>query len=219
MGFDFHFVFSKFPQILTGLPVTLLITFVAMAVGTVLGFFIALARIHKTPVLSQFCRLYVSFTRGTPLVVQLYLVFYTIPVLLHHDVSPLTAALFCYSLNTAAYLSDLIRAALGSVELAQLEAAYSIGESYPQALGRIILPQAFLIAYPSLTNSLLNLLKGTSLAFTVMVIDLMARAKIVAAEGYRYLEAFLVAAVIYWLVCFAIEKLCKLYYNRTFQQP
>jgi L-cystine transport system permease protein len=218
--FDFSFALESIPRIITGLPMTLIITVVSMAAGLLIGFFVALCRIHKIPFLRQLSALYVSFIRGTPLIVQLYLTFYTLPALMALYsrysgggdtliiIPPLTVALICYTLNTAAYLSNAIGAALSSVEISQMEAAYSVGESYWQGLRRIILPQALIIAFPTLTNSLLNLLKGTSFAYTVMVVDLMARAKIVAAEGYRYLESFVVCAVIYWLLCFTIEKIC-----------
>jgi L-cystine transport system permease protein len=217
MYFDFPFVIKSFPRILTGLPITLLITVVSMVIGLILGFFVALCRLHKIPVLSQICAVYVSFIRGTPLLVQLYLVFYTLPRLMSLwsgdgkpvVLSPLVVALICFSLSTAAYLSRAIGGALSSVSFSQLEAALSVGETYWQGLFRIILPQALVTAFPTLTNSLLNLLKGTSLAFTVMVIDLMARAKIVAAEGYRYIESYLVCAIIYWGLCFCIARVCR----------
>jgi L-cystine transport system permease protein len=214
--FGYMFALRSIPAILSGVPMTILITVVAMALGLVLGFFVALCRIHKIPVLSQLAAVYVSYIRGTPLIVQLYLVFYVLPVVITHgnpdavNIPPLVVALVCYTLSTAAYLSRAVSAALSSVELSQLEAAYSVGESYWQGMRRIIIPQAFVTALPTLTNSLLELLKGTSLVFTVMVIDLMARTKIVAAAGYRYIEAYVFCTVIYWILCFSIEKLCKL---------
>jgi His/Glu/Gln/Arg/opine family amino acid ABC transporter permease subunit len=217
MYFDLPFMIRSFPKILSGLPNTLLITAVSMLVGLILGFFVALCRLHKIPVLSRICAVYVSFIRGTPLIVQLYLVFYTLPRLIslwNGDgkpvvLSPLVVALICFSLNTAAYLSRAIGGALASVSFSQLEAALSVGETYWQGLFRIVMPQALVIAFPTLTNSLLNLLKGTSLAFTVMVVDLMARAQIVGAEGFRYIESYLACVVIYWFLCFSISRLCR----------
>ena len=217
MNFDFPFMVRSFPRILTGLPTTLLITVISMLIGLILGFFVALCRLHKIPALSQICAVYVSFIRGTPLIVQLYLVFYTLPRLISlwsKDgnlvvLSPLVVALICFSFNTAAYLSRAIGGALASVSFSQVEAALSVGETYWQGLFRIVLPQALVTAFPTLTNCLLNLLKGTSLAFTVMVVDLMARAKIVAAEGYRYIESYLVCAIIFWILCFCVNRLCR----------
>jgi L-cystine transport system permease protein len=220
VSFDIAFAFKNILKILSGLPITLLITVVAMSVGLIFGFFLALCRINKVPVLSQLARLYVSYVRGTPLLVQLYLVFYTLPVLsktvLNYvgiateniTLSPLAVALLCYSLNTAAYLSNVIMASMASVSFEQMEAAYSVGETYWQGMRRIVLPQAFKTAFPTLVNSLLNLIKGTSLAYTIMVVDLMARAKLVAAEGFRYLESYVVCIIIYWLICLTIEKAC-----------
>lgn len=219
MNFSLGFTIEQFPALLKAVPMTLLIAVVAMALGMVIGLAIALARIYRVPVLKDVGALYVSFIRGTPLLVQIYVIFYGTPRLLtylngHFDwqlpidaISPLTFALLAFTVNAAAYESEIIRASLNAVHYGQMEAAKSIGMTTGQGLGRIIIPQAFVTALPNLGNIFIGLIKGTSLAFAMKVIEIMAVAKIEAGDGYRYLEMYLGASIIYWIVCFLFEQL------------
>ncbi|GAA3402444.1 amino acid ABC transporter permease [Paenibacillus hodogayensis] len=216
--FSLAFALKQFPQLLKALPVTLLITVVSMAVGLALGTAIALCRMYRVPVLGQLAHVYVSFIRGTPLLVQIYVLFYGTPVLLDwlesqwgwplpaDGVPPLLYACFALSINTAAYQSEIIRSALGAVDSGQMEAAYSVGMSTRQALLRIVIPQALVSALPNFGNTFIGLVKGTSLAFSVKVVEIMAVAKIEAGDGYRYLEMYLNASILYWIICFGFER-------------
>ena len=216
--FDVGFMVSSIPEIIAHLPVTLVMAGVSCVIGLALGLAIALARFFRVRGIDAATRVYVSFIRGTPMLVQLYLVYYGIPLLLEQvnrslglglsvNGIPKIAFAFCaFSFNAAAYMSETIRSSMAAVDSGQLEACYSVHMSTPTALRRVILPQAFVIAIPSLGNLFLSLIKETSLAFSISVIDLMAGAKIVGSRSFRFFEIYIVVSLIYWVVCIAIEQ-------------
>ncbi|XID90913.1 amino acid ABC transporter permease [Paenibacillaceae bacterium WGS1546] len=217
--FSWEFAISHFSQVLKGVPVMLFLAVISMVLGTLFGTAIALCRLHKLPVLHQLCALYVSFVRGTPLLLQIYIVFYGLPQLLDHlgqewgwhlpgqELPPLGFALLAFTVNSSAYLSEVIRGALNATDVGQMEAALAVGMTPSQALKRIIMPQAFVVALPNMGNIFINLIKGTSLAFAIRVVEVMAQAKIIAGDGYRYLEMYVVASLIYWAICWICERL------------
>ncbi|MFS0687703.1 amino acid ABC transporter permease [Sporosarcina sp. 179-K 8C2 HS] len=214
---DFKFALEQVPTVLKGVPWTITIAIVAMLFGLVLGLLIALCRIYKIPVLNQLSILYISFIRGTPLIVQLYVFFYGVPVLVDYlnprlglqidadEIPPLLYALVAYTINTAAYQAEIFRSSINATNEGQMEAAYSVGMTTRQGLMRIILPQAFLIALPNLGNVFIGLIKATSLAFAVKVVEVVAISKIIANDGYRFIEMYLVASIIYWVLCLVFE--------------
>ncbi|MDR2196741.1 MAG: amino acid ABC transporter permease [Coriobacteriales bacterium] len=206
------------------LPVTLVISLVPMFLGTLLAIGIALIRIYRVPVINQICIVYVSFIRGTPTVVQLLLVFYGLPWLIQqigtlinpgwsYDFNllpPEAFAIVALSIATSAYSSELIRSAIESVDRGQLEAAESIGLGPLKVMLKVVFPQAALNALPNLGNSLLGLIKDSSLAFTVTVVDVMGMARIVGARSLRYLEAYFAVSIIYWVVCIIVELIFRI---------
>lgn len=216
---NYQFMIKSFGKILSALPVTLNIAIVTMIFSLILSFFVALARINKIKVVSKLATVYVSFIRGTPLLVQIYLSYYGIPKVLNHmnarfgwslNVNNVPIIVFVYVafiLNMSAYMSETFRAAILSVEKGQMEAAISVGMSKWQAMKRIVLPQAFVIALPNFGNSFIGLIKDTSLAFVVSIVELMGKAKIVGAQGLNFFEVYIVVALIYWAVCIIVEKL------------
>lgn len=218
---DFPLIFSQIPTLLVYLPMTLVITFFSMLFGVFIGLVIALIKINRIPLLTQIATVFVSFVRGTPLLVQLYISYYGIPIFLRYinyfygtdfqvnNIPSLLFVLIAFSLNEAAYNSETIRAALQSVNKGQIEAAQSLGMTYRQVLQRIIIPEAFIVALPNLGNSLIGLLKGTSLAFVCSVVEMTARGKILAGFNYRYFEVYLSLALIYWFLTIMIEQLIK----------
>lgn len=224
--FDFDLVISEIPSLLEYLPVTLELTLVAAIVGLLLGLVIALVRMRKIPVLSQIAAAFVSVIRGTPILVQLYLIYFGIPIALkyynysHGTVYNINAipgiifAMIALGLNQSAFDSETIRSALQSVDRGQIEAAQSIGMTNMQVLRRIIIPEAFAVALLPLGNSLINLIKGTSLAFTCSVVEMTAQGKIIAGRNYRYFEVYCSLAIIYWVITFLLEKLVKWLENR-----
>lgn len=216
---NYQFMIKSFGKILSALPVTLNIAIVTMIFSLILSFFVALARINKIKVVSKLATIYVSFIRGTPLLVQIYLSYYGIPKVLNHmnarfgwalNVNNVPIIVFVYVafiLNMSAYMSETFRAAILSVEKGQMEAAISVGMTKWQAMKRIVLPQAFVIALPNFGNSFIGLIKDTSLAFVVSIVELMGKAKIVGAQGLNFFEVYIVVALIYWGVCIIVEKL------------
>lgn len=218
---DIGLIFTQIPTLLAYLPVTLFITFFSMLLGVMLGLIIAIIKMNKIPVLSQIAAVFVSFIRGTPLLVQLYLSFYGIPIILRYinyfydtnyninSIPPMLFVLIAFSLNEAAYNSETIRAALQSVNKGQIEAAQSLGMTYYQLLRRIVIPEAFIVALPNLGNTLIGLLKGTSLAFVCSVTEMTGRGKTLAGNSYRYFEVYISLALIYWVLTILIELLVK----------
>ncbi len=216
--FDVNYMLSTVPQILPYLPVTLGLAFLSAAFGLVIGFLVALVRYFRIRVLSGICKVYVSFIRGTPMLVQLFLVYYGIPILLasinqsfgtNLNVNRIPAVIFAavaFSLNCGAYMSETIRSAMLSVDAGQLEACYSVNMSTRQAMLRVILPQAFTVALPPLGNSLISMVKETSLAFSISLVDMMAQAKLVGSRSFRFFEVYVVASILYWCVCIFIEQ-------------
>jgi len=225
--FDFHFFLSTFGDLARVVPVTLKIAAVAMLASLAAGLAVALARIYKVPVLSQLAAAYVSFARGTPMLVQIYLSYYGIPLAMQLlqekygwtvDVSGIPAIAFIYfafTFNVAAYLSETIRAAILAVDKGQMEAALSVGMSSLKGLRRIVLPQALAVALPSFGNTAIALVKDTSLAFMISVVELMGEAKILGARGLRFFEVYVAVALVYWGICIIIERLVAMAERRV----
>jgi polar amino acid transport system permease protein len=219
--FDVNEVLSSIPKLLRYLPQSLLITAVSMVVGLILGLLFALVRTKKVPVLDKAVVFFVSFIRGTPLIVQLYMTYYVIPMILRYinlrwetsysikNVPDLLFVFITFGLNEAAYNSEIIRSALQSVQKGQIEAAESLGMNYFQVLRRVILPQAVLVAIPPLGNALIGLLKGTSLAFVAGVIEMTAAGKIISGRNFRFFEVYLALAIIYWSLTIVIEQVIR----------
>ncbi len=226
---DFQFMASIIPEIFKVIPVTLNITVVAMFFALIIGTITALVRIYKIPVVHQIAGFYLSFTRGTPLLVQIYLSYYGIPKLLDYahaaygwniDVNGIPAIVFIYfafSLNVGAYLSETIRAAIQAIEKGQMEAALSLGMTTWQGLYRIIFPQALAVALPSFGNTVISLIKDTSLAFMISVVEMMGEAKILGARGLQFFEVYIVVALFYWLICIFVERVVILLEKRVKQ--
>ena len=216
---DFQFLLRAFPRAAAGIPVSIAIAAVAFVVGCALGLGVALIKMKRLPGLFQAAALYTSFMRGTPLLVQIFLCYYGIPLVLRHlnglyqwnlDVSKIPAIVFMYfsfSLNVGAYLSETIRAALLSVPAGQIEAAASLGMTSLQSFTRVTLPQAAATALPNMGNTFISLLKDTSLAFAASVPEIMGQAKIAAARSSNFLEAYIAAALLYWGICLLLERL------------
>jgi L-cystine transport system permease protein len=210
--FDPASVVMYLPRLLAKLPVTLLIVTVATLFGLLAGMALALIRLFRVPVLNQAAIVYISFMRGTPIIVQLFLVFYGVPMLLDLigiDINrwdKLFFVVLTYGLNTAAFKAEVFRAALKSVPAGQVEAGYAVGLSRLQCYRRVIIPQALLIALPSLGTGLSSLLQDTSLAYTLGIIDVMGQVHAIASGTNRMLEGYVGAAIIFLTLAVVIEK-------------
>lgn len=188
---------SSFVKILIpGIKVTIPLTILSFLVSLILGLLLAIVQVANIKVLKQIAFIYTWIFRGTPLIVQLFIIFFGFPSIgIMIDAFP--AAVLAFGLNLAAYNAEVFRSAIQAIPKGQLEASYMIGLSYPQAMARVILPQSFPIAFPSLFNNLISLLKDTSLASSITVIELFTSAQQIAARTYEPFALYLEAAFIY----------------------
>ncbi|MEK1938890.1 MAG: cystine ABC transporter permease [Pseudomonas sp.] len=194
------------PFLLKGAIYTIVLSLGGMFFGMLLGFALALMRLSHLKILSWTSRVYVSFFRGTPLLVQLFMIYYGLPQL-GIQLDPLPAALVGFSLNMAAYVCEILRAAIGSIDRGQWEAAASIGMTRAQTLRRAILPQAARTALPPLGNSFISLVKDTALAATIQVPELFRQAQLITARTFEIFTMYLAAALIYWVLASALALL------------
>lgn len=185
---------------------TIPLTLLSFVFGLILAVLTALARISNMKLLQGIARVYVSVIRGTPLLVQLFIIFYGLPNV-GITLDPFISAVIGFSLSVGAYASEIIRAAILSIPKGQWEAGYSIGMTYTQALKRIILPQAARVSIPPLSNSFISLVKDTSLASLVLVTEMFRRAQEIASRNYEFLLVYTEAALIYWVICFFLSIL------------
>jgi cystine transport system permease protein len=195
---------NLWPMLAATVTRTLPLTAVSFAIGLVIALFVALARLSRVTPVSWLARAYVSVIRGTPLLVQLFIVFYALP---QFDIviDPFPAAVIAFSLNVGGYAAEVIRAAILSIPKGQWEAAQTIGMRYPTTLRRIILPQAARTAVPPLSNTLISLVKDTSLASTILVTELLRVAQLAAAPTFDFFALYGVAAVYYWVICLILS--------------
>ncbi len=209
------------PFLLKGAMYTIVLSLGGMFFGLLLGFALALMRLSALRLLSWTSRIYVSFFRGTPLLVQLFMIYYGLPQL-GIQLDPLPAALVGFSLNMAAYVCEILRAAISSIDKGQWEAAASIGMTRAQTLRRAILPQAARTALPPLGNSFISLVKDTALAATIQVPELFRQAQLITARTFEIFTMYLAAALIYWLLASALALLqnhLEARVNRHNQEP
>lgn len=216
--FDFSYAFSALPILFKGVPISLAIAIVGFCVGALLGLALSLVRIYKIPIVFQLATIYISFFRGIPVLVQIFLAYYGIPLVFRYlnytygfniDISGIDAIYFMYlvySLYCSAYLSEIFRSAILSIDKGQLEAAYSVGMNTTQALLIIILPQSMLVALPNILNFFIILIKETSLVFAASVPEIMGIATLEADRSSKFLEVYIMAALIYWVISIALEK-------------
>ncbi len=191
---------DSFPKLLLAcVKVTIPLTVIIFAVSLVLAFLLALVQILNIKVLKQFARVYIWIFRGTPLLVQLYIVFFGLPSI-GITLEAFPAAVIAFSLNTAAYSAETIRSSILSVPVGQAEAGYMAGLSYWQVMRRIILPQAARVAFPNLFNSFIGLTKDTSLAASITVVELFKTAQQIASVYFEPFALYLEAAVVYLLL-------------------
>lgn len=179
-----------------GLQITLLLTFISLACGFALGIILALARVYGVKPISWLSSGYIEIIRGTPLLVQLFIFYYGLSSI-GFKIDPITAALLGLSLNSAAYQAEYIRGSIQSIPSGQMIAARTLGMNKISSIRSIILPQALRISIPAWSNELIYLLKYSSLAYIIRVVELTAAGKFIAAETFRHIEVFLMIALIY----------------------
>nr|WP_263312970.1 amino acid ABC transporter permease [Mammaliicoccus sp. Marseille-Q6498] len=196
------------------------ITLVTFVIGLIFALLTALMRISSSKILKGIARFYVSIIRGTPMIVQLFIIFYGIPEIgrlatgnadNQLTLTPVIAAIIGLSLNVGAYASEILRGGIMSIPKGQTEAAYSIGMNYKQTVQRIILPQAIRVSIPALGNTFLSLIKDTSLLGFILVGEMFRKAQEVASTTYEFLTIYLLVAILYWVVCFIISVIQSFY--------
>jgi len=199
------FVRSLWPLVSGAITGTIPLALASFVLGLVIALGVALARLSKVRVLSAAARVYISIIRGTPLLVQLFVIFYGLPslgVLL----DPWPSAIIAFALNVGGYAAEVIRAAILSVPVGQWEAGHTIGMSRGQTLRRIILPQAARVSVPPLSNTFISLVKDTSLASLILVTELFKEAQRIAAFSSEFMLIYIEAALIYWVVCLVLSS-------------
>ena len=227
MDLDTAFMADTFLKIWSGIGTTLGLTALSLLIAIPFAFYMALLRIRGNVLGSSLTKAYVSFVRGTPIVLQILLFYSLLPSFLNvvvkslgldfnvfESIDPFWYAVIIFALNTTALLSEVFRSALLSIPRGQLEAGVSIGLSPFQTYRKIIIPQAAVVALPAVCNITVNLIKGTSLAFLMTVKDVLAVGKIAASYGYNYIEAYLDVFVVYLIVCTVVQLAYKLAENR-----
>lgn len=195
---------SLLPMLKGALYYTLPLTLITFCIGIILALLTALARISNIKPLQWLARFYVSIIRGTPLLVQLFIIFYGLPSI-NVTINPFPAAIIGFSLNIGAYASEIVRAAILSIPKGQWEAGYSINMNYSQILRRIILPQAVRVSIPPLSNTFISLVKDTSLASLILVTEMFRKAQEIAATTYEFLLLYTEAGLLYWIICFILS--------------
>ncbi|GAC70490.1 ABC transporter permease subunit [Gordonia soli] len=197
---------NLWPMAKATITVTIPLAAISFLIGLVIALGVALARLSANRVLSWLASVYISIIRGTPLLVQLFIIFYALPEL-GLKVPPFPAAVVAFSLNVGGYAAEIIRSAILSVPRGQSEAAQTIGMNYATTLRRIVLPQAARNAVPGLSNTLISLVKDTSLASTILVTELLRVAQVAAAPTFEFFALYTTAAIYYWIVCFVLSSL------------
>ena len=199
---DLDYMLGLVPVILGYVPLTLGMALAAMVGALALASLMAVERVVRVPVLDGVVQLFISFFRGTPLLVQLFLFYYGLPQIIPvlAGINGVTAAILGLTLHFSAYMAESIRAAILGVDRSQWEAAQAVGMTQTQSMRRIILPQAARVAAPTLVNYFIDMIKSTSLAFTLGVTEMMGATQKEAAGSFLYFEAFLVVAVLYWAI-------------------
>ena len=190
---------DSLPNLLDGLNITLFLTFISISIGLIIGITLALGRVYGNRIVSSVCIGYIEIFRGTPLLVQLFLLYFGLPSV-GISLTPLQAALIGLSLNSGAYQAEYLRGSIQSIPSGQMIAARTLGMNSLQSIKNILLPQALRISIPAWSNELIYLLKYTSIAYLITVEELTAEGFFIAAKTYKYIEIFVIIAVIYLVI-------------------
>ena len=222
MELDYTFMIETFYEVWGGIGTTLGLTALSLLIAAPIAFYMAVLRIKGNLIGSGITQAYISFVRGTPIILQILLLYSLLPSFLNvvvkalgsdfnvfDSVDPFWYAVVVFSLNTIALLAEVFRSALLSISKGQLEAGVSIGLSEFQTYCKVIIPQAMVVALPAVCNITVNLIKGTSLAFLMTVKDVLAIGKIAASYGYNYIESYLDVFIVYLIVCTVIQLAYK----------
>ena len=215
MNLDFTPIIPSIPYILKGIGVTLEIAAIACVLGFILGVLLSLVKLSGIKPLKWLADFYTSVFRGTPLVLQLIIIYMGIPQMFPEiKIDPMPAAILAFSLNSAAYISEIIRGGIMAVDKGQSEAAQALGVSYASMMKDIILPQALKNIIPALMNEFISLTKESAIVTVIGALDIMRRAYIVGGATFHYIEPLLIAGVIYYIIVLVLSYAGKLVEKR-----
>ncbi len=214
MNLDFTQITSSIPYILQGIGVTLKIVGIAALIGFFLGTLLAICKIGKVKALAWLADIYTSIFRGTPLILQLLLIYYGVPQLFGVQVEAYIAAILAFGLNSGAYISEIIRAGILAVDRGQQEASMALGIPYSKMMKDIILPQAVKNILPALVNEFISLTKESAIVTVIGIMDIMRRSYIVGGNTYRYFESLIFAGFVYYIMVVVLTLLGKLIEKR-----
>ena len=206
MNFDMNLVVNSFPLLLIGAGVTIQITVLSTAIGFVIGLIVGVARISNLRVLRMLAEVYVEFFRGTPLLVQIFLFYFALPVITGQRIDPFIAAISACGINSGAYVAEIFRAGIQSIDEGQMEAGRSLGMTWLQTMRYIIVPQAFKRVIPPLGNEFIAMLKDSSLVSVIGFEELTRRGQLIIAKTYGSFEIWMSVAVIYLVMTLTISR-------------
>ena len=215
MSFDFSLIWNSLPLLLAGAGVTIEITAIAVGLGFVFGLITSVCRLSGVKILNILAVCYVNIIRGTPLLVQIFLIYFALPMIIGERINPFVAAVAACSVNSGAYVAEIFRAGIQSVDKGQMEAGRSLGLSWMQTMRYIILPQAFKPVIPPLGNEFISMTKETSLVSVIGFEELTRRGQLIIAKTYGSFEIWLTVAFIYLVMTFTIAQLVS-YLERRF---
>ena len=206
MNFDMNLVVNSFPLLLIGAGVTIQITVLSTAIGFVIGLIVGVARISNLRLLRMLAEVYVEFFRGTPLLVQIFLFYFALPVITGQRIDPFIAAISACGINSGAYVAEIFRAGIQSIDEGQMEAGRSLGMTWLQTMRYIIVPQAFKRVIPPLGNEFIAMLKDSSLVSVIGFEELTRRGQLIIAKTYGSFEIWMSVAVIYLVMTLTISR-------------
>ena len=206
-------IIDSLPILIKASGITIQLTTVSVILGTILGLFFSLARISTFKPLNWLARAYVDFFRGTPLLVQIMIIYFGLPLVLGYSADPFSSAVIALSLNSGAYVAEIFRAGIQSIDKGQMEASKALGMNYYQSLRHIILPQAFKVSIPPLGNEFIALLKDSSLVMVIGLQELMTSGKLIVSSSFRPFEIYFTVAILYLIMTKTIS-LCVDYLER-----
>ena len=215
MSFDFSLIWNSLPLLLAGAGVTIEITAIAVGLGFVFGLITSVCRLSGVKILNILAVCYVNIIRGTPLLVQIFLIYFALPMIIGERITPFVAAVAACSVSSGAYVAEIFRAGIQSVDKGQMEAGRSLGLSWMQTMRYIILPQAFKLVIPPLGNEFISMTKETSLVSVIGFEELTRRGQLIIAKTYGSFEIWLTVAFIYLVMTFTIAQLVS-YLERRF---
>lgn len=215
MSFDFELIEKALPLLLMGAAVTIEITAVSVAVGFFIGLFAGIARISQIRILRLIAAVYADCIRGTPLLVQIFLIYFALPILTGHQIEPFAAAVMACGINSGAYISEIFRAGIQSVDLGQMEAGRSLGLTWWQTMVYVVLPQAIRNILPPLGNEFIAMLKDSSLVSVIGFEELTRRGQLIIAQTYGSFEIWLTVAALYLIMTLVISQVVAFLERRT----